>query len=68
MTIQENEIAVNSKIVYKVSEASSLLGLGLHTTYGLIRSGTLRSIRVGRKIIVPAAAIHEFLSGNRQTM
>ncbi len=46
---------------YKPEEASSLLGVGRGGVYGLIRSGRLRSIRIGRKIIIPASALQEFL-------
>lgn len=60
MTIpQKHESA---KLTYKPEEASPLLGIGRNTVYELLRSGRLRSIRIGRKIIIPASAINEFLS------
>ncbi len=50
-----------SRLTYRPEDASSLLGVGRAGVYGLIRSGRLRSIRIGRKIIIPASAISEFL-------
>ena len=47
----------------KPKEASALLGIGERSVYALVRSGQLRSIRVGRKILIPLSAIEEFLSG-----
>ena len=42
-----------------VREAASLLGLGRSTIYQLVRSGELRSIRLGRRLPVPLAALDE---------
>lgn len=45
-----------------VDEAAAALGLGRSALYGLIGSGDLRSIRVGRRRLVPAAAIAAFIA------
>lgn len=50
----------------KPKEASALLGIGERSVYALIRSGQLRSIRVGRKILIPLSAIEEFLAGGHK--
>lgn len=42
-------------------EASKLLRLGRNKTYDLIKSGSLHSIKVGGKIIVPKVCLIEFL-------
>ena len=60
MTIQQTPDS--AKLTYKPEEASPLLGIGRNTLYALLRSGRLKSIRLGRKIIIPASAINEFLS------
>lgn len=57
--------SVSVKLTHKVEEVGPLLGLGRNSIYELIRSGTLRSIRVGRKILVPKSAIEEFLNGHK---
>lgn len=49
-------------IVLTVSDVSKILGIGMNTAYDLIRSGAIKSIRVGRQIRVPKAAFLEFIS------
>lgn len=44
-------------------EVGRILGIGRNTVYELIRTGQLRSINVGRKILIPLTAIDEFLAG-----
>ena len=39
----------------------SLLGIGRNTAYELIRSGQIRSVRIGRQIRIPRDALLEFL-------
>ncbi|WP_104991709.1 helix-turn-helix domain-containing protein [Deinococcus sp. NW-56] len=50
----------------KPKEAGQMLGLGERSVYALIRSGQLRSIKVGRKILIPLSAIEEFLNGGEK--
>ena len=47
-----------------VDEAARALGLGRSITYGELSSGRLRSLRVGRRRLVPATAIAEFIETN----
>ena len=56
---------VTTKLTHKAEELGPLLGLGRNTIYALIRSGALRSIRVGRKILIPTSAITDFLNGEK---
>jgi excisionase family DNA binding protein len=44
-----------------VEEAARRLGVGRTVAYGLIRSGELRSHRIGRRRLVSAAAVAEFV-------
>ena len=39
-----------------------ILGIGRNTAYELVRSGRLRSIRVGRQIRIPKAEVLRFLN------
>lgn len=49
-----------------VREAADYLGVGRTALYGLLASGEVRSMRVGRRRLVPAAAIDEYIGrGNR---
>ena len=45
----------------KPEEVAPLLGIGRNGVYALIKTGDLRSIKVGRKILVPLSAVDEFL-------
>ena len=54
------------KLTHKPEEVAPLLGLGRNSVYALLNSGQLRSIRVGRKILVPTSAIEEFLNSGQK--
>ena len=48
--------------VYRnVDELARELGLGRLTVYGALRDGTIPSIRVGKRYVLPRAAIQEWL-------
>ena len=48
-------------VTLRVEELMPILGIGRNTTYELIRSGQIRSIRIGRQIRIPRDALLEFL-------
>ena len=48
-------------LALRVEDLMPILGLGRNTAYELVRSGQIRSIRVGRKIRVPKDAVAAFL-------
>ena len=45
------------------AEAARLLGVCRDTVYVLMRSGQLRSVRVGRARLIPVAALDELING-----
>ena len=45
----------------RVEDLMPLLGIGRNTAYELIRSGRIRSVRIGRQIRIPRDALLEFL-------
>ena len=45
----------------RVEDLMPILGIGRNTAYELIRSGPIRSIRIGRQIRIPREALLEFL-------
>ena len=49
-------------LVLKVEDLMPVLSIGRNTAYELVRSGQIRSIRVGRQIRVPKEAVVEYLS------
>jgi len=44
-----------------VEDAARQLGVGRTITYGLIKNGALRSLKVGSRRLVPIGAIDEFI-------
>lgn len=52
------------RLTRRPEEVGRILGIGRNTVYELIRTGQLRSISIGRKILIPLAAIDEFLAGD----
>ena len=49
-------------LTLRVEELMPILGIGRNTAYELVRSGQIRSIRVGRQLRVPKDAILDFLN------
>lgn len=53
--------------VLTVTEAASTLKLGRSMMYTLIRTGKIRCVRVGRKILIPSAYLREFIERSSNT-
>lgn len=49
-------------VVYRVEEAAEALRLTRDAIYELIRSGQLRSFKVGRRRLVPIDALTEYVA------
>jgi excisionase family DNA binding protein len=49
------------KLGLSVTEAAKLLGVGRSATYEAVRTGQIPSIRIGRRIIIPRAALLNML-------
>ena len=52
----------SDKMVYSVTEIAELLGIGRSKAYELVRSGTIPSLRLGRRIVIPKLALNRFLA------
>lgn len=50
-----------TRILYPAHEVAEQLGVGMTTAKELIRSGKLRSIKIGRARRVPADALQEYV-------
>lgn len=50
-------------LTLRVEDLMSILGIGRNTAYELVRSGQIRSIKVGKQIRIPKEALREYLSG-----
>ena len=53
-------------VTLRVEELMPILGIGRTIAYELVRSGRLRSIRVGRQVRIPKNALIEFLEGREK--
>ncbi len=51
-----------SAVVFTVEQAAHVLKIGKNTAYDLVRSGQIRSVRIGRQIRIPKSALMEFLA------
>jgi excisionase family DNA binding protein len=49
---------------FTVEEVSRMVPCGLNQAYELVRKGQIRSIRVGRKILIPRKAFLAWLDGD----
>lgn len=48
-------------LVLTAEETARVLGISRHLLYALLRSGQIRSLRVGRIFRVPRCALEEYL-------
>ncbi|WP_240157307.1 helix-turn-helix domain-containing protein [Pseudonocardia broussonetiae] len=55
-------VDVTGKELYRVPEAMEILSLRRSVMYEQLRSGRLRSVRVGRTRLVPASAITAYVA------
>jgi excisionase family DNA binding protein len=54
----------NERLVVSVEEARQLLGLSRGLMYDAVRRGEIPSVKVGRRILIPRAALQKMLEGN----
>jgi excisionase family DNA binding protein len=45
-----------------VDEMSRVLGCGRSQAYDLVKTGQIRSVKLGRRLLVPTAAVQEYLT------
>jgi excisionase family DNA binding protein len=50
------------KLTLTVPEAAALLGISRMSAYAAVREGTIRSLKIGRRILVSRAALHQLLA------
>ena len=49
-------------LALRVEDLMPVLAIGRNTAYELVRSGQIRSIRIGRQLRIPRDAVIEFLN------
>ena len=60
MVIQLN-MAIEKRLCIKVPEAAEMLGISRNFAYQLVREGKLPSIRFGKRILIPRAALDKMM-------
>jgi excisionase family DNA binding protein len=56
------EAATMERLTVTVEEAASILGIGRNSAYEAVRRGEIPVIRIGRRFLVPRAALERMLS------
>ena len=49
-------------LTLRVEDLMPIIGIGRNTAYELVRSGKIRSIRIGRQLRIPKDAIQDYLA------
>jgi excisionase family DNA binding protein len=49
------------RLAFSIAEAAAALGLGEHSIRVLIDAGTLETLRVGNRVIIPAWSLEQFV-------
>ncbi len=49
--------------ILRVEDLKGVLDIGRNSAYALVRSGKIRSVKVGRQLRVPRKAVLEFMNG-----
>lgn len=57
-----NEMFKEYPDVVTIEDVMSMLGIGRNLAYKLVRTGEIRSIKVGRRMIIPKKEIVRFLT------
>ena len=57
-------IRSEQRLTRTVEEVAELLGVSRAKAYQCVRTGELRAVHLGRRIVVPLAAIEELLAGS----
>ena len=50
------------KLCFSVTEAAKRLGLSRNLTYEAVKRGDIPSIKIGKRLLVPIAALEHFLN------
>ena len=59
---EEHNVVGVTPVLYRVDEAAEALRLSRSVVYELIRSGRLRSVKEGRRRLVPVVALAEYVA------
>ncbi len=60
-----NAMFSNYPDVVSVEDVQAMLHIGRNAAYGLLKSGAIATIRVGKRYIIPKASVIDFLGLNK---
>ena len=55
---------VETRLTVTVEEAAKILGIGRALAYEAVRTGQIKSVRIGRRILVPLAPLQKMLNAD----
>jgi excisionase family DNA binding protein len=61
--VETTEAIVQARLLLRPEEAAQALGVGRTTVYELLRTGELRSVRIGALRRIPTDALAEYVAG-----
>jgi excisionase family DNA binding protein len=53
-----------TRLTVTVEEAARILGIGRALAYEAVRTGQIKSVRIGRRILVPLAPLKKMLNAD----
>ncbi len=53
--------------VLKVEDIARILSIGRNTAYELVRSGKIRSVKIGRTYRIPYSAVEDYLNSTDES-
>lgn len=63
LTNESEKANTITRRTYSVEEAGKILGIGRNAAYEAVKNGNISSVRIGRRVVVPMAAIERMLGG-----
>jgi excisionase family DNA binding protein len=61
ITSVDGPVPHTQRLVYSVAEAGEILGISRAFAYELVSRGELPVVRLGRRIVIPKAALHAII-------
>ena len=55
-------LPADGRLMYRVSEAAEMLGIGRTNVYELMNEGRVRSVRIGHRRLIPRVALEAFVT------
>ena len=53
-------------MLFAITEAALILGIGRTNVYALLKQGQLRSVKIGGRRLIPRSALEDFVQGLQQ--